>query len=159
MRIPSLLLISAFAAFAADRPNIVFLFSDDHALQAISAYGGRFKDIAPTPNIDLLGVTVVSGNTPMPAGMATGVGQLEALRSDTPIYAGSRYGIRNWRFDAEILAAEQALSPVVSWPGYLGHYDETIGGDPMADWVDVYQSKYGEAPSYEMQSTSSESTL
>ena len=100
-------------------------------------------------NIDLLGVTVVSGNTPMPAGMATGVRQLEALRSDTPIYAGSRFGVRNWRFDPEILAAEQVISPVVSWPGYLGHYDETIGGDPMADWVEVYQSKYGEAPNYE----------
>jgi inosine-uridine nucleoside N-ribohydrolase len=101
------------------------------------------------PNIDLLGVTVVSGNTPMPAGLATGVRQLEALRSDTPIYAGSRFGVRNWRFDPEILAAEEVLSPVVSWPGYLGHYDETIGGDPMADWVEVYESKYGEAPSYE----------
>jgi arylsulfatase A-like enzyme len=55
MRISFLfLLLSAVAAFAADRPNIVFLFSDDHALQAISAYGGRFKDIAPTPNIDRL---------------------------------------------------------------------------------------------------------
>lgn len=37
---------------SATPPNIVFLFSDDHALQSISAYGGRFKDIAPTPNID-----------------------------------------------------------------------------------------------------------
>lgn len=54
MRIPWLLLISAITGFAADRPNILFLFSDDHALQAISAYGGRFKDIAPTPNIDRL---------------------------------------------------------------------------------------------------------
>lgn len=34
------------------RPNIVFLFSDDHAVNAISAYGGPLKDIAPTPNID-----------------------------------------------------------------------------------------------------------
>ncbi|TWT51124.1 Arylsulfatase [Rubripirellula amarantea] len=34
------------------RPNILFVFSDDHALEAISAYGGRFKDIAPTPNLD-----------------------------------------------------------------------------------------------------------
>ncbi len=34
------------------RPNIVFIFSDDHATNAISAYGGIFKDIAPTPNID-----------------------------------------------------------------------------------------------------------
>lgn len=36
------------------RPNIVFLFSDDHALAAISAYGGHLKDAAPTPNIDRL---------------------------------------------------------------------------------------------------------
>ena len=100
------------------------------------------------PNIDLLGVTVVSGNTPMPRGLATGARQLEAMRSDTPLYAGSRFGIRNWRFDPDILAAEQALSPVVSWPGYLGHYDDTIGGDPMADWVEVYQSLYDEAPVY-----------
>ncbi|WP_244825963.1 sulfatase family protein [Carboxylicivirga linearis] len=34
------------------KPNIVFIFSDDHAYQAISAYGGRLKDEAPTPNID-----------------------------------------------------------------------------------------------------------
>ena len=26
--------------------------SDDHAYQAISAYGGPLKDLAPTPNID-----------------------------------------------------------------------------------------------------------
>lgn len=37
---------------AAEKPNIVFLFSDDHALNAISAYGGPLKEVAPTPNID-----------------------------------------------------------------------------------------------------------
>lgn len=42
----------ASQAFAADRPNILFIFSDDHALQAISAYGGRLEKVAPTPNID-----------------------------------------------------------------------------------------------------------
>ncbi|WP_166831106.1 sulfatase family protein [Thalassoroseus pseudoceratinae] len=36
------------------RPNILFLFSDDHALNAISAYQGRLAKIAPTPNIDRL---------------------------------------------------------------------------------------------------------
>ncbi|MBE0674630.1 MAG: sulfatase [Bacteroidales bacterium] len=34
------------------QPNIIFIMSDDHAYQAISAYGGLLKDIAPTPNID-----------------------------------------------------------------------------------------------------------
>ena len=34
------------------RPNIIYIMADDMATQAISAYGGIFKDIAPTPNID-----------------------------------------------------------------------------------------------------------
>ncbi len=34
------------------RPNIIYIMSDDHAYQAISAYGGPLKDYAPTPNID-----------------------------------------------------------------------------------------------------------
>ena len=38
---------------SAKRPNVVFMFSDDHACNAISAYpGGLFDKIAPTPNID-----------------------------------------------------------------------------------------------------------
>jgi arylsulfatase A-like enzyme len=35
-------------------PNIIWLFSDDHAIQAIGAYGGRFRQINPTPNLDRL---------------------------------------------------------------------------------------------------------
>lgn len=37
------------AAGAAQRPNILFIFSDDHAYQAISAYGSKLNR---TPNID-----------------------------------------------------------------------------------------------------------
>jgi len=40
------------AAAEAARPNIVFIFSDDHAYQAISAYGDRLAKAAPTPNLD-----------------------------------------------------------------------------------------------------------
>lgn len=36
------------------KPNIIFIMADDLTTQAISAYGGIYKDIAPTPNIDLL---------------------------------------------------------------------------------------------------------
>jgi len=38
--------------FCGQRPNIIYIMSDDHAYQAISAYGGILKDYAPTPNID-----------------------------------------------------------------------------------------------------------
>ncbi|MBX3390273.1 MAG: sulfatase [Phycisphaeraceae bacterium] len=41
----------AQAAGGADRPNILFIFSDDHGTQAISAYGSR---INRTPNIDAI---------------------------------------------------------------------------------------------------------
>lgn len=34
------------------RPNIVFIMTDDHAAQAISAYGHPISQLAPTPNID-----------------------------------------------------------------------------------------------------------
>ncbi len=41
------------AAAATRRPNIVFIFSDDHAYQAISAYGDP-RRLLETPNIDRL---------------------------------------------------------------------------------------------------------
>ena len=56
--IPLFLLFAPLLAFsqaqkrrATDRPNIIFIFSDDHAYQAIGAYGNK---IAKTPNIDRL---------------------------------------------------------------------------------------------------------
>lgn len=36
------------------RPNILFVFSDDHACHAIGAYNGWLKSVNPTPNIDQL---------------------------------------------------------------------------------------------------------
>lgn len=39
---------------AADRPNILYIMCDDHAMQAISAYGSPISRLAPTPNIDRL---------------------------------------------------------------------------------------------------------
>lgn len=41
-------------ATAADRPNILYIMSDDHAAHSISAYGGRLAKVAPTPNLDRL---------------------------------------------------------------------------------------------------------
>jgi len=35
-------------------PNIIFVFADDHATQAVGAYGSRLAPLNPTPNIDRL---------------------------------------------------------------------------------------------------------
>ena len=39
---------------AAQRPNIIFIMSDDHTSQAIGAYGSRLSKLNPTPTIDRL---------------------------------------------------------------------------------------------------------
>jgi arylsulfatase A-like enzyme len=55
--VPTLILLVALAAIhalpavAADRPNILFIMSDDHAAHAIGAYGSHVNQ---TPNIDRL---------------------------------------------------------------------------------------------------------
>jgi arylsulfatase A-like enzyme len=49
----SLFLALTLHAADAKRPNIVFIFSDDHAFQAVSAYGDPRK-LVETPNIDRL---------------------------------------------------------------------------------------------------------
>lgn len=41
-------------AMAQNRPNIIHIMSDDHAYQAISAYGDQLSEHAPTPNLDRL---------------------------------------------------------------------------------------------------------
>ncbi len=46
--------LSAAAALAAERPNILYIMSDDHAAHAIGAYQGRLAKLDPTPNIDRL---------------------------------------------------------------------------------------------------------
>ncbi|HSG70714.1 MAG TPA: sulfatase, partial [Planctomycetaceae bacterium] len=53
----ALLVLTGFSASlvsAADRPNILFVFTDDHAPHAIGAYDGWLKSVDPTPNIDQL---------------------------------------------------------------------------------------------------------
>ncbi|MCP5114628.1 MAG: sulfatase-like hydrolase/transferase, partial [bacterium] len=54
MRVLALSLMMAWSALAADKPNVLFIMSDDHAAHAIGAYGSRLARLDPTPNIDRL---------------------------------------------------------------------------------------------------------
>lgn len=44
--------LACVAAAQDARPNIVYIFADDHAQQAISAYGHPISKLLPTPNLD-----------------------------------------------------------------------------------------------------------
>ncbi|MEM1109002.1 MAG: sulfatase [Planctomycetota bacterium] len=37
---------------SAEKPNIIYIMSDDHASQAIGAYGSRLAELNPTPTLD-----------------------------------------------------------------------------------------------------------
>ena len=41
-----------YSQVVTQKPNIIYIMADDLTIQAISAYGGIYKDIAPTPNMD-----------------------------------------------------------------------------------------------------------
>ncbi len=64
-----------------DKPNIIFIMSDDHTWQAVGSYESRFKYLNPTPNLDKLAKRgmvfdqVICGNaicTPSRASIMTG---------------------------------------------------------------------------------------
>lgn len=44
--------VNGACAAESERPNILFVFSDDHAPHAIGAYKGWLESVDPTPNID-----------------------------------------------------------------------------------------------------------
>lgn len=46
----------AKAPQAPKKPNVLFILADDHARTAVSAYGGINATLAPTPNIDSIGL-------------------------------------------------------------------------------------------------------
>ena len=53
MRFRCLIIFTLMCSYSvlAKQPNIVFLFSDDHATQAIGAYGHKIAKLAPTPSV------------------------------------------------------------------------------------------------------------
>ncbi|MHC4994319.1 MAG: sulfatase family protein [Planctomycetota bacterium] len=57
-RLPLLLLIALAmletSVRATDRPNILFIMSDDHTAQAVGAYATLLKELNPTPTIDAI---------------------------------------------------------------------------------------------------------
>jgi arylsulfatase A-like enzyme len=53
--VPSSILQGQEQEVCNERPNIIFIMSDDHARQAMSIYGHPIGKVAPTPNIDRIG--------------------------------------------------------------------------------------------------------
>nr|WP_320154032.1 sulfatase [uncultured Draconibacterium sp.] len=133
------------------RPNIVFIFTDDHATQAISAYGGIYKDIAPTPNIDkladegimltnMLCTNAICG--PSRASILTG--KYSHKNGYLKNYKGGRFDNDQWTYPKALQAAGYKTAMIGKWhlasePKGFNYYKYHVSrGEQGYYWDPVY---------------------
>ena len=93
--------------------------------------------LANAPNIDLIGVTIVVGNTWVPEGVAYAIRQLEVIdKHHIPVVPGIRQPIYPSRF--ETIKNERILFGIGD--AYVG----AAGYPEPKSWESVYLQKYGE---------------
>ena len=94
---------------AADqKPNIIYIMADDLTTQAISVYGGIYKDIAPTPNIDrvanegmLFQDVLVTNSICGPSRAAILTGNYSNLNGYYKNESGGKFDASQWTFPQE----------------------------------------------------------
>jgi inosine-uridine nucleoside N-ribohydrolase len=102
--------------------------------------GAAMLMLAKSPRTDLIGVTVVLGNTWVETGTASAIRQLEAIGSkDIPVYMGVNEPIRKDRF--KTIADE----PKKFGRGKDSH-NGAAGYPEPASWQAEYRTRYGAEP-------------
>ncbi|MFT5257937.1 MAG: arylsulfatase A-like enzyme, partial [Arenicella sp.] len=114
------------------KPNIIYIMADDLTTQAISAYGGIYKDIAPTPNIDkvakegmLFQDVLVTNAICGPSRAAILTGNYSNLNGYYKNESGGKFNSEQWTFPQEF--QKQGYSTGLFGKWHLG--TEPVGFD------------------------------
>ena len=109
--------------------DMVLLYDDGVAMMMLANH----------PDIELLGVTIVPGNTWVAEGTAYGIRQLEVLnRKDIPVAMGILYPLRPARY--ETLEVERKMF------GFSSSYIGCFRRIEPASYLDVYRTEFGGRP-------------
>ncbi len=110
--------------------DMVMLYDDGVAMMMLAKH----------PDIELLGLTIVPGNTWLSEGTAYALRQLEVIkRRDAPVASGTRYPLRAGRYETmEIERKMFGIGP--------SHYVGCFGWAEPSSYLDVYREKFGGAP-------------
>ena len=128
------LLLLALSAAAGAKEKVIL----DSDMVVLYDDGVAMMMLANHPDIDLLGVTIVPGNTWVSEGTACALRQLEMLnRMDVPVVMGIRYPLRAARY--ETIESEQKM---LGQPRYVGCF----GRPEPASYLHVYEEKFGGSP-------------
>ncbi len=129
------LLLAALDSVAGAKKKVIL----DSDMVALYDDGVAMMMLANHPNIELLGVTIVPGNTWVSEGTAYALGQLEVLnRTDVPVALGIRYPLRAGRYES--LELERKMF------GYNSNYIGCFSRPEPASYLDVYRKEFGNDP-------------
>ena len=106
-------------------PNIVFIMADDHAYQAISAYGHEIGSVAPTPNIDRIAQNGVKFNRAYVTNSICGP-------SRAVILTGKHSHINGFRQNGERFDGSQPTLP--KYLKKMGYSTAIVGKWHLHDW-------------------------
>ncbi|MDO5674410.1 MAG: nucleoside hydrolase [bacterium] len=98
--------------------------------------------LANAPNIELVGITTVSGNSWVQEGTAYALRQLEIEGKNIPVAVGMQYPLRPQRH--ELFEMERALFGM-GHDAWLGSF----GRKEPASWQAFYQEHYKDTPKYQ----------
>jgi len=131
---------------SAVKPNIIYIMADDLTTKAISAYGGIYKDIAPTPNIDkvakegmLFQDVLVTNAICGPSRAAILTGNYSNLNGYYKNESGGKFNSEQWTFPQEFQKQGYTTGLFGKW--HLG--TEPVGFDSFK-----YHSSAGQQGHY-----------
>ncbi|MHC4189086.1 MAG: nucleoside hydrolase, partial [Planctomycetota bacterium] len=130
-------LLVALASVAGAKEKVIL----DSDMVVLYDDGVAMMMLANHPDIELLGVTIVPGNTWVSEGTAYALRQLEVLnRTDVPVALGIRYPFRAGRY--ETMELEQKMFGQSRYIGCFGRAEPT-------SYMEVYRKEFGSDPRIE----------